>query len=102
MPPHEVVELLDAIFSDFDLLAERHGLEKIKTIGDAYMIAGGIPTPRPDHVSAVAEMGLSMWDVAANHLQLALDPDHTLAGVVPCHLQDQADQFGIERWPEDE
>jgi adenylate cyclase len=87
MPPHEVVELLDAIFSDFDMLAERHGLEKIKTIGDAYMIAGGIPTPRPDHVSAVAEMGLSMLDVAANHrkglgLRIGIDTGPVVAGVI--------------------
>ena len=60
IPPHEVVELLDAVFSDFDDLAERYGLEKIKTIGDAYMVASGIPTPRPDHVRAVADMALAM------------------------------------------
>jgi adenylate cyclase len=87
MQPHEVVELLDAIFSDFDMLAERHSLEKIKTIGDAYMIAGGIPTPRPDHVSAVAEMGLSMLDVAANHrrglgLRIGIDTGPVVAGVI--------------------
>ena len=87
MPAHEVVELLDAIFSDFDALAERYGLEKIKTIGDAYMIAGGIPMPRPDHVSAVAEMGLSMLDVAANHrkglgLRIGIDTGPVVAGVI--------------------
>ena len=63
IPPHEVVELLDAVFSDFDDLAERYGLEKIKTIGDAYMVASGIPTPRPDHVRAVADMALAMLGV---------------------------------------
>lgn len=60
--PQELVEMLDAIFSDFDALAEKFGLEKIKTIGDCYMIVGGIPTPRPDHVLAVCRMGLAMRD----------------------------------------
>jgi PAS domain S-box-containing protein len=58
--PIELVKLLNRIFSTFDLLAEKHGLEKIKTIGDAYMVVGGLPTPRPDHVEAVAEMALDM------------------------------------------
>ncbi len=58
--PIEIVSLLNHIFSAFDSLAERHGLEKIKTIGDAYMVVGGIPTPRSDHVEAIAEMALDM------------------------------------------
>lgn len=60
IPSAEVVRLLDDIFSQFDLLAEAQGLEKIKTIGDAYMVVGGLPTPRPDHVRAVAEVALDM------------------------------------------
>ncbi len=58
--PRQLVELLDDVFSEFDRLAERHGLEKIKTIGDAYMVVGGLPAPRPDHAEAVAEMALEM------------------------------------------
>lgn len=58
--PSEVVALLNAVFSRFDDLADRYGLEKIKTIGDAYMVVGGVPTARPDHVEAVAEMALAM------------------------------------------
>jgi hypothetical protein len=58
--PAEIVGLLDELFSRFDELAEHHGLEKIKTIGDAYMVAGGIPVPRPDHADAIAEMALDM------------------------------------------
>ncbi|GET44550.1 adenylate/guanylate cyclase domain-containing protein [Microseira wollei] len=58
--PEELVSLLNEIFSAFDRLTERYGLEKIKTIGDAYMVAGGIPNPRPDHAEAVAEMALDM------------------------------------------
>ncbi|MFM9264291.1 adenylate/guanylate cyclase domain-containing protein [Tychonema sp. BBK16] len=58
--PIELVELLNQIFSGFDLICERHGLEKIKTIGDAYMVAGGLPEPRADHAEAIAEMALDM------------------------------------------
>jgi adenylate cyclase len=60
MSPTELVALLNEIFSTFDRLAEQHGLEKIKTIGDAYMVVGGLPTARPDHAGAVAEMALDM------------------------------------------
>jgi len=58
--PEDLVHFLNEIFSSFDRLAAVHGLEKIKTIGDAYMAVGGLPTPRPDHVEAVAEMALDM------------------------------------------
>jgi PAS domain S-box-containing protein len=58
--PTEIVELLNQIFSAFDHLAEKHGLEKIKTIGDAYMVVGGLPIIRSDHAEAVAEMALDM------------------------------------------
>jgi len=56
----QVVQALNELFSVFDQLARRHGLEKIKTIGDAYMVAGGLPEPQPDHAQAVAEMALAM------------------------------------------
>ena len=52
--PERVVGVLDEIFSAFDLLAEQLGLEKIKTIGDAYMVVAGLPDPRPDHAEAGA------------------------------------------------
>jgi class 3 adenylate cyclase len=58
--PAQVVQALNELFSAFDALAQRHGLEKIKTIGDAYMVAGGLPDPRPDHAQAIAEMALAM------------------------------------------
>jgi class 3 adenylate cyclase len=54
--PTEVVDMLNEIFSEFDRLAELHQLEKIKTIGDAYMVVGGLPHHRPDHAAAVAEL----------------------------------------------
>ena len=62
IPPDEMVELLNDIFSRFDRLTEDYQLEKIKTIGDAYMVAGGLPTHRDDHVEAVAKMALSIKD----------------------------------------
>lgn len=60
MSPTELVALLNEIFSTFDRLAQQHALEKIKTIGDAYMVVGGLPTPRQDHAEAIAEMALDM------------------------------------------
>ena len=54
LPAEEVVILLDEVFSAFDELVARHGLEKIKTIGDGYLVAAGIPTPRADHAEAAA------------------------------------------------
>ncbi len=59
-PPQKLVQILNEIFSAFDRMAETHGLEKIKTIGDAYMVAGGIPDRSDGHVNAVAAMGLDM------------------------------------------
>ena len=56
----ELVELLNQIFSRFDRLAEKHGLEKIKTIGDAYMVVSGLPEEREDHARAMADMALDM------------------------------------------
>jgi class 3 adenylate cyclase len=87
LPPEEVVELLNAVFSDFDRLAEHHGLEKIKTIGDAYMVAAGIPMPRPDHAEAIAQMALAMRETtAANHpgvrLRMGIDSGPVVAGVI--------------------
>src|SRR4051812_8146331 len=62
LPPSEVVGYLDRLFTHFDTLAERHGLEKIKTIGDCYMAAAGVPTPRPDHARVLALMALDMLE----------------------------------------
>ncbi len=61
----KLVELLNEIFSAFDELAIYHGLEKIKTIGDAYMVVGGLPVERPDHAAAIAEMALDMQEAIA-------------------------------------
>ena len=58
LPPRELVGMLDSVFSDFDTLAEKYGLEKIKTIGDSYMVVSGVPQPRTDHVQRVALFAL--------------------------------------------
>ena len=77
LTPAEVVGYLDHLFSHFDELAERYELEKIKTIGDCYMVAAGVPTPRPDHARALALMALDMLEAMraegeAGHLGLEL------------------------------
>ena len=58
--PTQLVEILNGIFCEFDRLSESRGLEKIKTIGDAYMVVGGLPTPRDDHGEAIALLALEM------------------------------------------
>jgi adenylate cyclase len=60
LSPAELVELLNEIFSAFDELAERYGLEKIKTIGDAYMVVGGLPMVSDNHAEAIAEMAIEI------------------------------------------
>lgn len=60
MSAPDVIDFLNRIFTAFDRLADRHGLEKIKTIGDAYMVAGGMPKAREDHAAVVAAMALDM------------------------------------------
>jgi class 3 adenylate cyclase len=92
--PARVVAVLDEIFSAFDRLAERHGLEKIKTIGDAYMVVAGLPAPRADHVEAMAEMAIDMQaelgrlceplglDLA---IRIGMDSGPVIAGVIGRH-----------------
>jgi class 3 adenylate cyclase len=72
--PERVVQVLDDLFSALDTLAERYRLEKIKTIGDAYMVVGGLPEPRPDHAQAVADMALAVREEVARHLDPAGEP----------------------------
>jgi class 3 adenylate cyclase len=90
-PPEATVALLNELFSQFDALTESRGLEKIKTIGDAYMVAGGLPNPRPDHARAVAELALEMLDLAARRshpdgepvrLRIGIDTGPVVAGVI--------------------
>ena len=89
--PERVVQVLGDLFTAFDRLAQRHGLEKIKTIGDAYMVAGGLPQPRPDHAQAVAEMALAVREEVGRHLdpggqplavRIGIDTGPVVAGVL--------------------
>src|SRR5437867_221777 len=91
LPPAEVVGYLDHLFSRFDELADRHGLEKIKTIGDCYMVAAGVPTPRPDHARALVLMGLDMLDAMCSddevgrlglQLRVGINSGPVVAGVI--------------------
>jgi class 3 adenylate cyclase len=63
--PADLVRFLNRLYSDFDALVDKHGLEKIKVSGDSYMVVSGVPRPRPDHVQALADFALDMVDVAA-------------------------------------
>ena len=65
LPPEELVKLLDGLFTVFDDLCGQHGVEKIKTIGDAYMAVAGVPRPDPDHAASIAELALDMQAAAA-------------------------------------
>ena len=60
MTPEGLVAFLNRIFSTFDALSDARGLEKIKTIGDAYMVAGGIPTPDPEHLNSIVKMAFDV------------------------------------------
>jgi adenylate cyclase len=63
--PTDLVRFLDALYTDFDGLVDRHGLEKVKTSGDSYMVVSGVPDPRPDHLDALANLALDMSDAVA-------------------------------------
>lgn len=67
----DLVRLLNEIFSEFDDLAEKHNLEKIKTIGDAYMVVGGLPEPSQEHAERVARFALDMLEVIRRHRELS-------------------------------
>jgi class 3 adenylate cyclase len=87
MSPAEVVGLLNKVFSAFDEMAQRHGLEKIKTIGDAYMVVGGLPAPRADHAAAVASMALEMSAAATSFgaglaMRIGVHSGPVVAGVI--------------------
>jgi len=89
--PRELVGLLDRLFSAFDDLADRYGVEKIKTIGDCYMVAAGVPTPRVDHAHALAEMAFEMRERAREsfpasgeelQLRIGISSGPVVAGVI--------------------
>jgi guanylate cyclase len=91
LSPAEVVGTLDQLFSHFDTLVERHGLEKIKTIGDAYMAAAGVPDPVADHASRAALLALDMREAIATsaianqgalELRIGINSGPVTAGVI--------------------
>jgi guanylate cyclase len=88
----EVVDLLDRLFTSFDALVDRHDVEKIKTIGDCYMVAAGVPRQRPDHAHALARLALEMGECAKNcspegtehdlRLRIGISSGPVVAGVI--------------------
>ncbi len=87
----ELVSLLNRIFSCFDRLTERYGLEKIKTIGDSYLVVGGLPIPRADHAIAIANLALDMqqeikkfyrWDGEPFEMRIGINTGQVVAGVI--------------------
>jgi adenylate cyclase len=81
----DVVDLLDRVFSRFDDLVEQVGVEKIKTIGDAYMVVAGVPVPRADHAVVIAELALRMRDVIHElglTLRIGINTGPVVAGVI--------------------
>jgi adenylate cyclase len=91
MAAPDVVKLLNEIYSGFDGLVQKLGLEKIKTIGEAYLIAAGVPLPRPDHAEAIAEAALALQQEIVRHqtpegetlsLRIGIDSGLVVAGVI--------------------
>ena len=91
LSPDELVGLLDRIFASWDALAAEHGVEKIKTIGDAYMVAAGVPEPRADHADAIARLALAMRPALARltggeapplEVRIGIDSGPVVAGVI--------------------
>jgi adenylate cyclase len=91
LSPAQVVQMLDQLFGYFDQLAERYDVEKIKTLGDCYMAASGIPSPRPDHAHCLAHMALDMLDAVREHgavgslgfeLRIGINSGPVVAGVI--------------------
>ena len=91
LPPAEMVDILDRLFSHFDALVERHGLEKIKTVGDCYMAAAGVPDPHEDHARRAALVALDMRDAVTTsavagreglELRIGINSGPVVAGVI--------------------
>ena len=100
MTPRELVSLLDELFSDFDGLVDECGLEKIKTIGDAYMVASGVPRPREDHAIAICDLALGMTDLVASksylgrqvRFRIGINSGPVVAGIIGRH------KFSYDLW----
>lgn len=100
MTPTELVGLLNTLFSTFDGFVDELGLEKIKTIGDAYMVAAGVPRPRPDHADAIAELALRIRRHTAENeieghaisMRIGINSGPMIAGIVGTH------KFAYDLW----
>lgn len=100
MTPPELVGLLNTVFTDFDAFVDELGLEKIKTVGDAYMVAAGVPVARPDHAHAIADLALRFRDHTAENrfegkdirLRIGLNSGPIVAGIVGTH------KFAYDLW----
>jgi len=102
LPPREMVTLLNEIFGAFDTLVEKHGLEKIRTIGDNYMVAAGLPRTRPDHASAIVDLAIAMQaflhqkqeqDASYPAFRIGINSGPVIAGVIG-HKKFQYDVWG--------
>ena len=90
MTPLRLVDLLNEVFQCFDGLVEKYDLEKIKTIGDCYMVAAGVPRPRPDHAKALVNLALDMQEAVANRrfggrelaFRIGINSGPVVAGVI--------------------
>jgi adenylate cyclase len=90
LSPTELVDLLNEVFSHFDGLVEKYDVEKIKTIGDCYMVASGVPRPRADHAHVLTRLALEMRDFVSQHkfhgakisLRIGLNSGPVVAGVI--------------------
>ena len=90
LPPRDVVHMLNDVFTELDRLADTHGLEKIKTIGDAYMVVGGLPEPLEDSAIAVARMALDVLSSVASmrsrypnlNMRIGMHTGPVVAGVI--------------------
>ena len=89
--PVEMIEMLNLIFSEFDELSDRHKVEKIKTVGDSYLVASGLPVERSDHAEAIADIALDMQSAVARlskeaypdlRLRVGVQSGPVLAGIV--------------------
>ena len=100
MSPPELVGLLNTVFTTFDGFVDELGLEKIKTVGDAYMVAAGVPQGRPDHAHAIAELALRIRDHSENNLfdgheislRIGVNSGPVVAGIVGTH------KFAYDLW----
>lgn len=100
MSAADLVALLNRIFTTFDAFVDELGIEKIKTVGDEYLVASGVPVPRKDHAEAVADLALRMRDYVASkefegrriRLRIGINSGPVVAGIIGTH------KFAYDLW----